>query len=58
MLAAYKLVLEEADETEGDVIMLSDYLEKYGFDQVRGVGSYQDVLNKRGKNGSNQYSRI
>lgn len=58
MLAAYKLVLEEAEETEGDVILLSDYLEKYGFDKVRGVGSYQEVLNKRGKNGSNQFRRV
>jgi hypothetical protein len=58
MLAAYKLVLEETDETEGDVIMLSDCLEKFGFDKVRGVGSYQDVLNKRGKPGSRQFSRV
>ena len=58
MLAAYKLVLEEAEEREGDVILLSDYLEKYGFDKVRGVGSYQEVLNKRGKNGSNQFRRV
>lgn len=58
MLAAYKLVQEEADETEGDVILLSDYLEKYGFDKVRGVGSYQEVLNNRGKNGSNQFRRV
>jgi hypothetical protein len=58
MLAAYKLVVEEADETEGDVILLSDYLEKYGFDKVRGVSSYQEILNKRGKNGSSQYRRV
>ncbi len=58
MLAAYKLVVEEADETEGDVIMLSDYLEKYGFDKVRGATSYQDILNKRGKGGSRQHSRV
>ena len=58
MLAAYKLVLEEADETEGDVILLSDYLEKYGFDKVRAAGSYQDVLNRSGKPGSNQYRRV
>ena len=58
MIAAYRLIMEEADETEGDVITLSDYLEKYGFDKVRGVGSYQDVLNKRGKAGSRQYTRV
>ena len=58
MLAAYKLVVEEADETEGDVILLSDYLEKYGFDKVRAVGSYQEILNKRGKAGSGQYRRV
>ena len=34
MIAAYRLIMEEADETEGDVITLSDYLEKYGFDFV------------------------
>jgi hypothetical protein len=57
MLAAYKLVLEECEDTEGDVIMLSDYLEKYGFDKVRTAGTYQDVLNKKGKAGSRQYTR-
>ena len=58
MLAAYKLVIEECEDTEGDVIMLSDYLEKYGFDKVRAAGSYQEVLNRRGKNGSGNYRRV
>lgn len=58
MLAAYQLALEEADETEGDVIMLSEYLEKFGFDKLRGHENFQDVLNSRGKKGSKLFRRV
>ena len=55
MIAAVKLVLEECDETEGDVIQLAGNLMEYGFDNVIPL-SYQELLNKRGKGG--QYSRV
>jgi aryl carrier-like protein len=55
MIAAVRLVLEECEDTESDVLDLAGNLMEYGFDNVVPM-SYQEQLNKRGK--GKLYSRV
>lgn len=55
MNAALQLVLDECDDTESDVLILADNLEKYGFDKLRKVVSLTDLVNRKGRGG---YSRV
>lgn len=45
MIAAYKIIFEQLDETEEDTFKLSDSMTSFGFDSLE-KSSHQDLVNR------------